>query len=96
LIDILNFARNFIATFVNFPAFKISSVRKIVVVPGFTFLFLTSTNIFAAAAIPSPVLQRLIMQSAVYLEQVMQLYHLSKIVESIFWLLSLMVVQPFR
>ncbi len=49
LIDILNFARNFIATFVNFSAFKISSVRKIVVVPGFTFLFLTSTNIFAAA-----------------------------------------------
>lgn len=47
--NISDFARNFIATFRKFSALKISSVKTILVLPCFTFLFLTSSNVFSAA-----------------------------------------------
>ncbi len=53
LINILNFAKSFIATrittFRNFSALKNPSFKKIFVLPGFTFLLLTSSNVFSAA-----------------------------------------------
>ncbi len=49
LINILNFARSAVAMFKNSPALKNLLLKKIFVLPGFTFLFLMSSNVFAAA-----------------------------------------------
>ena len=49
LIDILNCTTNFVAALLSLFVLKKISFRKIFVFPGFVFLFLTSTNVFAAA-----------------------------------------------
>jgi len=49
LIDILNFARRVIALFKNSLLLKILSFSKLIVLFGFAFSFLNSTNVLAAA-----------------------------------------------
>jgi len=49
LLDILNFIKASIALFKKSSAFKILSFRKIVFAFGFTFVFLNSTTVYAAA-----------------------------------------------
>jgi len=49
LVDILNFIKAIIALFKKSSAFKILSFRKIIFAFGFTFVFLNSTTVYAAA-----------------------------------------------